>query len=254
MGDDLDASWARVGPRVALLTASAQAGAARSGDDYVAAVLEEQGRAPKVEARTNPRGLVGVASDGRSLDGLLYSAVIEARSAKVESLSERLRVGGLWLGQIVQTQVSDAARDAAKVAMAVRPGVKYVRMVNPPCCQRCAVLAGRFYKVEGFLRHPRCDCFMIPSTVAQPNGFGQSVEPGDIKDLTKAQRRAIDEGADMNRVINSHRAGKRSKDGLTTTEAAGRKRGRLTPEGIYRRAGDDRDKALRLLKEHGYLR
>ena len=86
MGEDLDAGWARVGPRLALLTASAQVGAARSGSDYVASALVEQDQAVTPVAQFNPRALGGVASDGRSLPDLLYSAVVTARSAKVDGL------------------------------------------------------------------------------------------------------------------------------------------------------------------------
>jgi hypothetical protein len=108
-----------------------------------------------------------------------------------------------------------------------------------------------------------------------PEGAGVAVE--DIKDLTKNQRKAIADGADMNQVINAHRANSRSKNGLYTTEGvtrrgiAGRRliesggsvRGkgrystarvrRLTPEGIYRQAAGNRDEALRLLKANGYV-
>src|SRR5690349_13158050 len=112
MGSDLEASWSRLGPRIVTLTVAAQLGAARSGEGYVAGALEAQGTPVDPLATVQPRGLIGLASDGRPLEGLLYSAVVRARSAKVDGLPERLRVGGLWLARIVQTQVADAGRDA----------------------------------------------------------------------------------------------------------------------------------------------
>jgi hypothetical protein len=205
MGEDLDASWARIGPRVALLTSSAQLGAARAGANYIQTALADAGQPVDPVATNQTRGLVGIASDGRPLDSLLYSAVVRARSSKVESLPERLRVGGMWLDKIVQTQVADAGRDAAKVAMAVRPGVRYVRMVNPPCCQRCAVLAGeaRHYS-HPFKRHPGCDCSMIPTTVANPDFAGETLGANDVTDLTAKQRAALDDGANFHSTINDY--------------------------------------------------
>lgn len=211
MGDDLDASWARVGPRVALLTASAQLGAATAGDAYVADALEAQGQSVEPVAQVNPRALVGVASDGRSLEQLLYSAVVHARTAKVDTLPQRLDVGRMWLDRIVHTQVADAGRDAAKVAVTMRPRVKWVRIVTPPCCQRCAILSGRVYEFShGFQRHPQCDCTMLPQTVADPFAAGRRIEPADITDLTGKQRAALasskepDPDKALNRVVNDY--------------------------------------------------
>lgn len=202
MGDDLDASWSRVGPRVALLTASAQLGAARSSTAYVDRVLEGQGVTP--EARLNPHALSGIASDGRSLDGLLYGAVVHARTAKAESLAERLTLGRDWLDRLVQTQVADASRDAIKASVVARPNVGFVRIVNPPCCQRCAVLAGRMYRYsQSFDRHPGCDCSMLPQTVANP-ALGITIGPDDVKDLTANQRQMIADGADFNKTVNDY--------------------------------------------------
>jgi hypothetical protein len=204
MGDDLDASWATIGPRLALLTSSAQLGAARSSVAYVEAAVGDT-----AEARLNPRALAGIASDGRSLDGLLYGAVIHARTAKADSLAERLTVGRNWLDRLVQTQVADASRDAIKASVVARPRVSYVRIVNPPCCQRCAVLAGHVYRYsQAFDRHPGCDCSMLPQTVANPDAPGIRIGPEDVKDLTVMQRQAIPDGADFNKVINDYnRAG-----------------------------------------------
>lgn len=205
MSDDLDASWVKVGPRITQLVAAAQVGAARDGIAYVPAALAAQGVSVAPEADVRPRGIAGLASDGRPLGSLLYSAVITARSAKVESLSERLQVGGRSLDRIVQTQVADAGRDAAKVAMTVRPGVRWVRIVNPPCCQRCAALAGdaRTYS-HPFERHPGCDCTMLPTTVASPDFAGQKLTAADVTDLTQKQRDALADGANFHSTINDY--------------------------------------------------
>ena len=244
MGDDLDASWAQVGPRVALLTASAQLNAATSGAAYVEAALAQQGKPVEPIARLDPQGLVGIAPDGRSLEQMLYSAVVTARSAKVDSLPQRLRVGGMWLDGLVQTTISDAARDASKVAITTRPGVKYVRFVNPPCCQRCAALTGEAIKYSHpFQRHPRCDCSMVPTTVANPDFAGEKLTAADVTDLTQKQKDALDGGANFHSTINDYQRKRGDFSGYLPPTRVDR---------VIDRAGQ-RDKAAAALAELGIL-
>lgn len=255
---DMDGSFARVLPVLMTTITSAQVGAARNAAAFVPAALAEQGQEVAAQGQVNPTAFAGWSSDGRTLDGLLVGAKVHSKE------SQSLDVGGKWLDMVAQTLVADAARQAAQVDMFARPRVGYVRAVNPPCCKRCAPLAGKFSRSEvAFQRHPRCDCFNVP-TLEGATHPGVTIGPDDVKDLTKAQRQAIADGADMNQVINSDRG--RAKNGLTTTEGAtrrgiagkalgagrGKRAVRLTPEGIYRIASD-RNEALRLLGQHGYL-
>ena len=115
-----------------------------------------------------------------------------------------------WLEQALQTAVSDAARDATAASIIVRQNLGWVRMVNPPCCPRCAVLAGQWYRWNVPLpRHPGCDCQFIPSAENIAGDF--TTDPmelhrrGLIKDLSADQRKRIDEGADLTRVLNESR-------------------------------------------------
>jgi hypothetical protein len=220
------------------------------------------------DAQVNPNAWAGVASDGRPLDTLLYGAVVHTKMLIGHNYSpaEALTGGGDWLDMAARTQVADASRGAAGVAITARPQVGWVRMVNPPCCQRCAVLAGKLFKWNtGFQRHPRCDCRHVPAKGGEvPDGYTADIAPDQIKDqikdLTRGQRKAIADGADTNQVINSHRRGRRSKDGMTTSEGgthrglAGQRgtRRRLTPEGIYR-VSSSREEALQRLRDHGYI-
>lgn len=158
MGQDFDRSWADVAPRLVVLSSAAQLHAARSGAGYVSDVLEETDQPNQPDAEVNPRAFVGVAADGRSLDGLLVGAVVEAKTASGQGLASdaSLARGGRWLDMALQTLVADAGRQASGVAIAARPRMGWVRMVNPPCCSRCAILAGRWYGWSaGFQRHPR---------------------------------------------------------------------------------------------------
>lgn len=260
MGTDFDASWVNVGPRVTLLTASAQLGAARNGAASVPAILAELGQSVDPMGEVNPRGFAGVASDGRPLDSLLLGGVIEAKqAARALPAGDALAVGGRWLDMAVHTQIADAHRGAAGVGITARPRVGWIRNANPPCCSRCAALAGKEFKWnQGFKRHPRCDCSHIPTTLANPNShLGTDVPLDQITDLSKADRQAIADGADMNQVFNA----KRGRSGMTTSEGttkrglAGQRlagRQRLTPGGIYRIASN-RTEAMALLKQHGYV-
>lgn len=260
--NDIDGSWERVRPKLLAVISAAQMGAARNGVRYVPEALDEQGLPSRSLGRVRPQAFAGIASNGGSLVDLLALAPVKAKQA------QRLEAGGGWLDLVAHTSVQDAAREAAGASIAATVGAGWVRMVNPPCCQRCAVLAGKFFRFNrGFERHPRCDCTHIPTSEARADDVGILVGPDDVKDLTIAQRKAIADGADMNQVINSHRAGARSKDRLTTTEGAtrrglagkrldagrGKRAARLTPAGIYKAAGESREEAVRLLRTHGYI-
>lgn len=197
------------------------------------------------------------ASDGRALSGLLYSAVVRGRSLYGSGLSDAqiVEAAGKWLGVLVRGQVMDAGRSASSVITAATDGAGWVRYVSPPCCQRCAVLAGKWFRWnQGFRRHPGCDCTHVPARGRVPDGYTPTIADDQIRDLTEAQRAALDEGADRNRVLNAYRTANTTAERLqmaTTTELSGG-RVRLTPEGIIARA-KDRDEAVRLLREHGYL-
>lgn len=260
MGADFDASWASVGPRVTLLTASAQLGAARSGSAYVPAALAELGQSVDPVAEVNPSGFAGAASDGRPLDSLLYGGVTTAKeAARTLPPSDALAAGGRWLDMAVHTMVADAARGAAGVGIAARPKVGWVRMVNPPCCGRCAVLAGKFFRYnQGFQRHPRCDCTHVPTTQTNVGNLTDDPPLDQIKGLSTHERQAISDGADLNQVVNA----RRGASGMTTTEGTtkrglarqrlGAGRRRLTPDAIYR-LSSDRAEALALLRQNGYV-
>jgi len=213
---DFDASWATIGPRISLLTASAQLGAARNGAASVPAILAELGQSVDPLGEVDPRGFAGIASDGRPLDSLLYGGVTTAKTAsRTMAPPDALAVGGRWLDMAIHTAVADASRGAAGVGIATRPGVGFIRMVNSPSCSRCAVLAGKFFKWnQGFKRHPRCDCTHVATGEVGAKGLTTDPQPDQITGLNKAERKALDEGADLGQVVNA----KRGASGMTTTE------------------------------------
>ena len=197
------------------------------------------------------------ASDGRPMAGLLYSAVVRGRSLYGSGLSDVQIVekSGDWLETLVRGQVMDAGRSASSVVTAATDGAGWIRHVSPPCCQRCAVLAGKWFRYnEGFQRHPGCDCTHVPARGKVPAGYTPTIGDDQIRDLTEAQKIALAEGADRNRVLNAYRGANSTAERLqmATTTELGQGRVRLTPEGIIARA-KDRDETVRMLREHGYL-
>lgn len=259
-GVNLDTSWSRIASRLVVVVASAQLGAARAGAAYVPAALNEIGQSVNPDAYLQPQAWAGVASDGRPLDSLLYSAVVHTKQALGQGvpLPEALASAGRSLDLLVRTQVADAARSSAGAAIAVRPQVGYTRVAGGACCQRCAVLVGKWFKWNtGFRRHPRCTCRHVPCEQSGFEGYTDKIAPDQVRDLNKDQRQAINDGANLNQVINSHRANTRANGGMTTSEGnTGRgsygKPQRLTPEGIYR-VSATREETLAKLKQYGYI-
>lgn len=249
MTSDFDTSWARVLPRLMLVLSAGQLAAARRGADYVPDVLDEQDIDAPAEAAFVPESLVGVASDGRPLDSLLYTSVIRAKQAAGTGLSpdRALRKGRDWLDMATQTQLADADRAAVETVMASRRKLGgYVRMVNLPACGRCIILAGAFYRWnEGFERHPGCDCRHIlaqedtaDEVRTEPKkAFNAMTREEQDKAFTEAGAEAIRLGADPIQVINARR-------GMQTTVLHGRQ-ALVTTEGITRRGEFGRQEAER---------
>ena len=170
---------------------------------------------------------------------------LERMTAKTETDAEFER--------LVASITQETARAVQQAAVAVRPEIGWVRHLALPSCSRCAVLAGRVYRwSDGFLRHPGCDCTMTP-TSENDDSMAYDVEElartGQVTGLSKADQRALAEGADFGRLVNV----RSRKAGLTESGRVLERAGRMTPEGIYRMASD-RAEALELLTQQGYLR
>ncbi|MDU0478382.1 hypothetical protein QVA66_03905 [Staphylococcus chromogenes] len=233
-----------------------------------------------------PEEFAGVMPDGNSLD-LIPQAVANRVKERLATGSEPLRAwqaGGELLATIVQTALSDSSRMAKAVAGLARPRTLYVRMLRPPSCSRCAVLAGkRGHWAKPFLRHPGCDCTQVPVPKNSTDRFtGPAFDSKAFFDSLPAteQRRifgkagaeAISEGADVSAVVNSASGMSASGDGFTTAGATNRGRAmryylgrdgsmrgqpmmkRLSvPQIIAQTEGDPRRRIAQLYK-HGYLR
>lgn len=155
--------------------------------------------------------------------------------------------------RLVASITQETARAAQQAAVTVRPEIGWVRNLTLPSCSRCAVLAGRVYRwSDGFLRHPGCDCTMTPTSEGDASmayDVEELARSGQVTGLSKADRQALDDGADFGQLVNV----RSRKAGLAESGRVLARAGRPTPEGIYRMASD-RAEALDLLTQYGYLR
>lgn len=232
---------------VAAVVIRYQAAQANEVAPAMTAMLAEQGLRVPAQASLNP---VAFTTAPDSIEAMLAEIEVEQRALLAEIEAEQR-----WqIDRLTESLVAEAARAAQVADMVTRPDVRHVRHLNLPSCSRCAVLAGRVYRFsDGFQRHPGCDCVMIPVTVASPDltyDPEQLVRNGQVSGLSKADRKAIADGADFGQVVNV----RARKAGLLNAGEALTRAGRPTPAGIYRTVGDDRDRALSLLAQHGYIR
>lgn len=212
----VNASWQRLIPQMVTVIIGSQIIAGQTADDYTQAALDAQGidRAP--DGQVDPYGLAGVASDGRPLDSLLSQPAIVALAALAVGATQArvMAQGYAELEKIARTQVADAFRAADSIAAVSRRVTHYVRVLSPPSCSRCVVLAGsdRAWNTA-FRRHPGCDCISLPTTRAK--GKDQHTDPKAYFDsltaaeqdriFTKAGAEAIRSGADIGQVVNARR-------------------------------------------------
>ena len=271
-------SWVRdgIGEQLLRTAVAGKLAAAQQAAPYLDEYLAVVEGPPASPARLVPRSLVTEAADGRELDQLLRQPMISALVAADRGalIADAYRAGELALARIMANEVANTGRVADQIEMATRPAVAgYIRLLTPPSCGRCVILAGRFYRWNAdFERHPNCDCTAIPTTEAPESEElvdpSAAVRAGQVRGLSRADERAILEGADPGQVINAH-SGMYTTDGVKFTRAGTTRRGfaaarfrqvtgrrisqRLRPEAIFQIAGDDRDEALRLLHLHGYL-
>lgn len=185
-----------------------------------------------------------------------------------------------------QMQIADAARQAEGVAMTTAPvRMHYVRQLNPPSCSRCAILAGKTYRsADAFDRHPGCDCRHIPVDEAlagemaiDPYAYFKSLSAADQnKYFTNAGAQAVRDGADIFQVVNARQGAYSANGGALATHTGTTRRGywgslqetrnrrgserygvaireRLLPEEIYKRSKGNREQALRMLEDYGYI-
>lgn len=211
-------SWASLSVIAESLVSLGQLAAAVGSDGYVdRAWSETHARPAPPQGRVAARSLAGVASDGRSLAGLLEQPAIGALQliAQGGAAPDALAVQQPRLSMMAGTQVADAARAADSVAVTARPEIGgYVRVVTAPSCDRCVVLAGRWYEwSEGFLRHPRCNCQHRPANRSESDEtaprryFDSLTREQQDRIFGVAQASSIRDGADVAGIVTARQRG-----------------------------------------------
>ena len=250
---DLTGSWnAGIGRRMTQVVTAGQLASAGLADDYVDEVADAEGGDPERAGSVRPAAFAGLAADGRALDSLLYLSVITTKQGIGGGIGtqDALMRGLRRALTLSSSEVTQAGRGAVGASMAGKRTIQgYVRVVNPPACARCIVLAGKEYGWNsGFQRHPRCDCVHLPTTLIarrQHRGyidpqsyFGNLSRAEQDRIFTAAGARAIREGADIGQVVNARR-------GMYTSTAYGRTlratREGTTTRGFYYRQERARD-------------
>lgn len=221
MGDDFNTSFLELVPQLMATTNAAQAAAVEDAIAYIPAVLADMGQRQldRPAARIATSAFVGVAGDGLPTETLLYGAVTHSKTAVGGGASSEraLAAGWRYLELAATTLLSDTSRAAEGLASGIRPVTGFVRMLTPPSCGRCVVLAGKHYKRnQGFLRHNRCDCRHIPASeglagdmMTDPRAYLDGLSPEKLRKAlgSEANAKAYAEfGADPYQIINAYRA------------------------------------------------
>jgi hypothetical protein len=264
-------SWAESLTSFMPVVYASQYQAAMLGASYSAGVLAEQDLWVPPSGWVDPSAFVGTAPDGRSLEGLLQSPVIHAKTAIGSGVKAEAAVRNAqnFLAQILIGMVADVSRQAASVDIAARTGVGYVRVASGESCGRCIPLLGKFYRWNtGFLRHPKDDCIHQPTTASAAqahandayDAFNAMSRADQDREFTPGGAQAIRDGADLYQVANSMR--RRTKSGMFTLEGTSRRgnagrllapgQRRMTPDAIYKTARS-REEALQALRDQGYI-
>lgn len=221
--------------------------AAAMADQYVDDALTAQRDARPAAAGIDPAGFAGTAASGNDLGRLLLIPAERAADATGRGVppATALDLGRGLLGMYARTETADAGRAAVAAAGTARRVGGYVRALRPPSCARCAILAGRWYRYSAaFDRHPHCDCVNVPAENDIGDGLVvdtlAAVRDGQVHGLTRAERSAIDLGADPSQVVNA-REGMYSVGGARFTRTGTTRQGiagaRILARDMARTAG-----------------
>lgn len=260
---DIARSWARQSLLLSTAVSGAQAAAASQADTYVETSLLSEGLPPGYGWAVASMSLATVTADGRDMTSLLYEPAITALMGikSGRSVAESLASGAAQLDSMVRTEVADAGRTADQIALTTHGVPGYVRLAVGPTCNRCIILAGRWYRYStGFQRHPNDDCIMVPAGENDPPLMspesvyeGMTPEQRSKAGWSKDEQQAIALGADIAQVTNIHRS-LYVAGGRQYTRVGAGKRPRITPRQIFREAPNDRDEQIRLLRLHRFIR
>jgi hypothetical protein len=218
--DDFNQTYANAYPAIFSALDSAQQDIA----DYMATttpdVMTSLGstKLDAPEHTFNTSQLIGWAGNGQTTFDNLWSSVLLGKQSKANNATttQALTTIENSLALRSRTILADTARTSALMtAKSHSFTAHYVRMLTPPSCGRCAILAGIPSGKNAFERHPHCDCVAAWSTdekslathYANASDYLNSLNSEDLaKTLgSKANARAFSDGADLNQLVNAYR-------------------------------------------------
>lgn len=277
VGNDFDSDWVPLIADAAGVIVLAQKAAAVTSADYTPATLFETDTDALPVGTIDTQGFAGVNRYGEPVTSVLTGATTYAKNLVRDgaTVTDALLGARNWLTSTTLTMVSDTGRSVVAADVAQRPAIGgYVRVLTSPSCPRCIVLAGKWFRWnEGFLRHPRCDCKHVPARdeewaraegfITDPYDAFKSLSPRKQDELFGTnQAEAIRQGADIYRVVNIAGVPGSAKlaRGLANINGRsgwqGRRYGtpsKVTIDEIFKIAGNDREKAAKLLLDAGYI-
>lgn len=211
--------------------------------------LAEQGYTGPTALTADPDIFIGATGTGQAVMGLAYAQALRVTHAQENSEATYYQKQQAWdyagamLLQATQTVLADTSRIAKLVQATARPGTAMIRVVRPPCCARCAILAGKVGINVGFQRHPNCDCDAVAFADYHNRRndptlknymfdvheyFNSLDEAQQNKIFTTAGAQAIRDGADPAQVVNARRGMLKSSEKFSTRVA-------FTDEGTTKR-------------------
>lgn len=170
VGENVNPWQAAVTDIAPILLTAQQTGVATS-DGFLDDVLLAQGSDAPSDMKLRPGGFMDMGDGGGSwLKNLLYAPPSAYGKAVADGLGTAIAAArARYVAQVVTLDgLRDSSRAADTMGMYGRRVTRYVRVLRGRSCSRCAILAGRIYKVEGFRRHLNCDCYHVP--LAETNG------------------------------------------------------------------------------------
>jgi len=213
---ELDAGWAAIAPQLVSTVTAAQVTAATQATPYMAAVDRYYGASSAAELV--PEAFGGIVLSGSEVGPEMFGAVATAKTLTSSVGAARaFEMGAASLASIVAAAIQDMGRQADNTLAVGKTYIRYVRVVNPGACSRCAILAGKASYRVAFKRHPRCRCTTWPIPVGSNPKTPESIfdSPEDYFDslskaeqdrvFTKAGAEAIRNGANPITVVNARR-------------------------------------------------
>ena len=259
---DLSGSWARqrTGERAYVTISAYQALAARYAGGWVRDALAEQDADP-LGPTVQSRVFAGRSSDGGLLEPRLYTPVIQAKTAIQAGARDEdaIRAAGKALERIGVTEAADASRAATTAALTADPAATgWVRQVNLPACGRCVAQAGQVLDWDEPIRtHPSCDCEIAPAAgdgadelLTDPIAYFESLpEAGQAARFGAGAAAANRAGTPVAAAVGLHEA----RSGMAPVGELNPRATGPTVRSLLADARGDRDAAVRLLREHGFV-